>query len=334
MSALPTHIPRNELRVAVLALVVAIVLVLAKFLAWFLTGSAAIFADALETIVNVAAATFAIYSLHVAHTPADREHPYGHGKIEFFASGFEGGMIVLASLWAIVNSVLMLIRGGLKEEHLTTGILVLCGALIVNGLVGLLVLRTGRKSGSVTLEADGKHLLSDAVTSIFALVALLVVRLTHKEWFDPAIGIVVAIYIGGIGVALMRHAAGGLMDRQDRSDQLLLQKILDSHLGPSGVQPQICSYHKLRHRHSGRYHWVDFHIMLPPNWDIRRGHEVASSIEYEIEKALGEGNATAHIEPCKDPECRTCRTGSANNGASPTDEPPAFSPSPSGRGSG
>jgi cation diffusion facilitator family transporter len=290
----------------VLSLALALVLVGAKFYAFLITGSAAIFSDALETVVNVVAAGFAIYSLSVAHTPADPDHPYGHGKIEFFAGGFEGGMIFLASLLMIGKAVQTLLYGGINPENLGIGILVLSGALVVNAIAGLYLVRVGRRSGSVTLEADGRHLLADAITSVFALIALMLVRLTHRVWIDPAMAIVVAAYIATIGVALMRHSAGGLMDRQDRADQKLLEQILDSHVGTSGREPHICSYHKLRHRHSGRYHWVDFHIMVPPDWDIRRGHEVASAIEYEIEQALGEGNATAHIEPCKDTDCASC----------------------------
>jgi cation diffusion facilitator family transporter len=307
MSIWPTHVPKNERRAAAVALLVSLVLLGAKFFAYLLTGSAAIFSDALESIVNVAAAAFAIYSLAVAHTPADREHPYGHGKIEFFAGGFEGGMILLASVLAIGKAVDAFIHGGIRDQNLTVGILVLSGGLVVNAIVGLALLRLGRSTGSITLQADGKHLLSDAVSSAFALVALVLVRLTGKDWIDPTVAIVVAIYIAGIGIALIRHAAAGLMDRQDRADQQLLQKILKSHVGPGGAEPHICSFHKLRHRHSGRYHWVDFHIMMPADWDIRRGHEIASAIEYEIEQALGEGNATAHIEPCKDADCQTCR---------------------------
>lgn len=307
MSIWPTHVPKSERRAAAVALLVSVVLLAAKFTAYLLTGSAAIFSDALESIVNVAAGAFAIYSLAVAHMPADREHPYGHGKIEFFAGGFEGGMILLASLLAIGKAVDAFIHGGLRAENLSVGILVLSGGLVVNAVVGFFLLRLGRRTGSITLQADGKHLLSDAISSVFALIALVLVGLTGKVWLDPALAIVVAIYIAGIGIALIRHAAGGLMDRQDRGDQQLLQKILNSHIGPDGAQPHICSYHKLRHRHSGRYHWVDFHIMMPADWDIRRGHEVASAIEYEIEQALGEGNATAHIEPCKDADCQTCR---------------------------
>ena len=301
-----SHVPRTEARAAIIALLLAIILLAAKFAAYLITGSAAIFSDALETVVNVVAAAFAIYSISVAHQPPDPDHPYGHGKIEFFSGGFEGGMILLASLFAVGKGIQSLLFGGLKPQNLAVGILVMTGALAVNGIAGLYLMRVARKSGSVTLEADGKHLLSDAITSVFALAALLLVNLTHREWIDPLMALVVAVYIASIGITLMRHAAGGLMDRQDHADQQLLESILDSHIGKEGRQPRICSYHKVRHRHSGRYHWVDFHIMVPPDMDVRHGHEVASAIEYEIEQALGEGNATAHIEPCKNDQCESC----------------------------
>ena len=128
-----SHIPANERRAAMLALVVSIALVGAKFFAYALSGSAAIFADALESIVNVAAASFAIYSLSLAHTPADSEHPYGHGKIEFFSGGFEGGMIVLAAILAAVNAILALMHGGLNEQRIGVACIVLIAALAVNG---------------------------------------------------------------------------------------------------------------------------------------------------------------------------------------------------------
>jgi cation diffusion facilitator family transporter len=300
------HVPRREARAASAAVVIAVVLTLAKFVAYYLTGSAAIFSDALESIVNVVASAFALYSLSLAHTPADREHPYGHGKIEFFSGGFEGGMIVLASLAAVGKAIDTVIHPGFNIRNIAVAIAILLAALVLNGGAGAVLIRIGRRAGSITLEADGKHLMSDAFTSLFALVAVVLVRVTGATWIDPVMAIVVALYVCGMGIALVRHAAGGLMDRQDHSDALLLEGILDSHVGPQGKEPRICSYHKLRHRHSGRYHWVDFHIMVPRDWDVDRGHRVASSIEYEIEQALGEGNATAHIEPCPDPECQSC----------------------------
>lgn len=305
------HVPRAEAAAALLALGVGVALMGVKFTAYFLTGSAVIFSDALESIVNVAAASFALYALHYAHRPPDPAHPYGHGKIEFLAAGFEGGMILLAAAVAAVKAADALWRGArIQEARLEVGLLLMALALVVNGVVGLHLLRTGRKQKSLTLIADGKHLLSDAVTSVAALAALVVVSLTGRTWADPLAAFLVAGYIGWMSVGLLRHAFAGLMDKQDAEDERLLRQILDAHTGPGGAEPRICSYHKLRHRHSGRYHWVDFHISLPAGWDIDRGHRVASAIEEEIEAALGEGNATAHVEPCGEAggACGICAT--------------------------
>lgn len=298
------HVPPVEARAALLAVGTALVLMGVKFLAYYLTGSAVIFSDAVESIVNVAAAGLAAYSLHYAHRPADASHPYGHGKIEFLSAGIEGGMILIAALIiaakageALVNPV------ALEDRRLDLGMLLMAAALLVNGAVGVYLLRVGRRQASLTLEADGRHLLSDAVTSVATLGGLAVVRMTDLRWADPVAAMLLAGYIAWTGVALLRRAEAGLTDRQDPQDEKLLTGILDAHVGPSGREPRICSYHKLRHRHTGRYHWVDFHIMVPPDWTVARGHEVASAIEYEIEQALGEGNATAHIEPCGDDAC-------------------------------
>jgi len=177
----------------------------------------------------------------------------------------------------------------------------------INAALGLYLVRSGRRLRSITLEADGRHLLTDAVTSAAVLAGLVAVKLTGWAYADPIAALVVAVYIIHTAWGLLRQSAAGLMDEQDVEDQKLLRGILDRHIGSTGNEPHICSYHKLRHRHSGRYHWVDFHIVVPSNWDIRHGHEVASAIEYEIEQALGEGNATAHVEPCADQACASCR---------------------------
>jgi cation diffusion facilitator family transporter len=178
----------------------------------------------------------------------------------------------------------------------------------VHAVLGFYLVRVGRRQQSMTLEADGWHLMSDSITSGVALVSLVVVKLTGWGYADPLGAIGIAIYISIMGFNLVRRAAAGLMDEQDRADQRLLQQILDAHV--QGTQPpQICSYHKLRHRHSGRYHWVDFHVVVPARWDVQRGHQVASAIEYEIEQALGTGNATAHVEPCAGETCECCGKG-------------------------
>jgi cation diffusion facilitator family transporter len=158
----------------------------------------------------------------------------------------------------------------------------------------------------MTLEADGKHLMSDALTSVVVLVGLGLVKVTGWRYLDPITALLIGAYIGWIGMTLLRRSAGRLMDRQDLADAQLLTSILEAHAGPRGKEPRICAYHKLRHRHAGRYHWVDFHILLPARCTIQHGHAVARAIEGEIEQALGEGDATAHVEPCATQDCSHC----------------------------
>jgi len=297
-----------EARAAMISLCVSLLLLVVKFTAYFLTHSNAIYSDALETVVNVLAASFAMYSIVLAHRPADKSHPYGHGKIEFFSAGLEGSMILLAAVLIVgkVASAWLWHRPSAIGE-LGTGMALLAGALLLNGGFGYYLWARGRRLGALTLEASGIHLMTDAIDSVIVLAAIWIVRLTGWRWVDNTAALIVAVYIGVLGLRLVRRSAGGLMDEQDVTDHNLLRQILDGHVGPAGKAPHICSYHKLRHRHSGRYHWVDFHILVPAWWDIRTAHEAASAIEYEIELALHEGNATAHVEPCAESQCANCR---------------------------
>jgi cation diffusion facilitator family transporter len=306
------HIHSNlEYRTALMALLIGTALLVVKFIAYFLTGSAAIFSDALESIANVAAGAFALYSVYLAGLPADEGHPYGHGKIEFFSAGFEGGLVLAAAGVMAVKAIYSLIYPT-PIERLGTGAAFMALAMIVNGLLGWMLIHRGNISKSITLVADGKHLLTDAMTSVAALVALAIVYWTHRVAADPILALLIAIFIARVGYSLLVDSVHGLMDYQDVGDESTIKNILDSHKGKDGKSPRICSYHKLRHRHSGRYHWVDFHIVLPAWWDIRAGHDVASAIEYEIEQAIGEGNATAHIEPCVDGNCARCKAEPAH----------------------
>ena len=216
------------------------------------------------------------FTPYLSHKPADADHPYGHGKVEFISAAVEGGMVLAAALVSIVKAIDTLLHHvDMHTENLLLGLGLLTIALVVNGVLGIVLVRVGRKQDSATLVADGRHLWSDAITSLAAVVALGLVKITGWRYADPLAAIVVAIYIAMLGVELVRGAIAGLMDRQDASDQDLLTSILDAHV--NGREPRICSYHKLRHRHNGRYHWVDFHIMVPPEWDVRRGHQVATA---------------------------------------------------------
>jgi cation diffusion facilitator family transporter len=305
----PVH-AKSDVRAAQVAVVVSVTLLAVKFAAYVLTGSAAIFSDALESVVNVAAAMMAVWALAVAHRPPDASHPYGHGKAEFISAALEGGMILLAAVAAAAKAmdVLLFRDAGAGLARLGIGLLLMVAALIANGMTGAVLIRQGKRNGSLALETDGRHLLADALTSVVAIAALGLVWVGGPAWLDPAGALVVSVWIVVVGLRLVRRSVAGLMDETDVGDDRLLREILDRHVGPHPTaQPVICSYHKLRHRHVGRYHWVDFHIKLPVDWNIRRAHETASAIEYEIETALGTGNATAHVEPCDGAECARCR---------------------------
>jgi len=299
---------RDELRAALLSVGIGLLLSGLKFAAYVVTKSDVVFSDALESIVNVLASGVALYAVRLSHAPADAEHPYGHGKIEFISAGFEGGLIVAAALIIAWKTTTTLISRHVGIEQIGAGLAIVALAMAVNGGVGLWLIRLGRRSGSLALEADGRHLMSDAVTSVAALAALGLVRLTGWTLLDPLAALGIAIYIGWTGLGLVRRSMAGLMDEQDAADTRTLEGILQGHAGPAGREPRICSFHKLRHRHTGRYHWVDFHVSFPPAMSIQAGHDAASAIEGEIERALGEGDATAHIEPCTDAKCGLCRS--------------------------
>ena len=314
MPALNSQVQSAERRAAILAVVTGVTLMAAKFVAYFLTGSVAIFSDAMESIGNVVASGVAFYALRIAHAPPDAQHPYGHGKVEFLSAALEGGMICAAAGAIIIKGVHDLSNPELKSEALGLGLAIIAFSALANGAVGLTLIRQGRRTGSATLAADGLHLMTDSVTSVAALVALGVVRFTGWEKADPITALLMAVYLVSAGGVMLKRSLDMLMDKQDPRDQAMLGALLSAHVGPAGTSPQICSFHKLRHRHTGRYHWVDLHVMVPPTTDVKSAHDAVSAIEGEIERALGEGDATAHIEPCDNAGCSNCRAATSGGG--------------------
>jgi cation diffusion facilitator family transporter len=192
MTQAVSNVPRLERRAAMVAVVVGVLLMVAKFVAYAYTGSAAIFSDALESIVNIVASGMAFVVLRIAHTPPDANHPYGHGKIEFLSAALEGGMICAAAGAIIVKAVHDLRTPELAIEHLGFGLSVTIGGGVINAMVGLMLLRLGRRSGSATLVADGQHLLSDFITSVGAIVALVIVQTTGWSVADPLVALLMA----------------------------------------------------------------------------------------------------------------------------------------------
>lgn len=290
-----------------ISLGVGISLLIIKFTAYFITKSSAIYSDAVESIANVLGSSVALYALMVAHRPADKEHPWGHGKVEFLSASFEGGLILLAAIFIVIRTVDALWTGDLlREQALDSGLLLILLAAVVNGVVGLMLLRTGRKHGSMTLEADGRHLLSDVITSTAVLIALVVVKFTGWTYLDPITALIMAGYIGWMGIRLIRKASSGLMDEQDVDHDRQVRQIIEPHVGIEGKPPRICGYHNLRHRRNGRYVWIDFHINVPGQTPIKQAHAIASTIEHEIESGFEQADATAHVEDCEAPSCAVC----------------------------
>jgi cation diffusion facilitator family transporter len=279
-------------RVAWIALIGAIIIMAMKFAVFAMTRSAAVLSDAMESVVNIAAAAMATFSTWYAARPADREHPYGHGNIEFISVGVEGTMIAIAGLVIIAESVRRLWLG-LAPEQLDAGMI---GLGVLNVLLFALALYIRRRAadiGSPTLIADGNHLLVDCLTTLAIIAALAAVHFTGWVWLDAVAGIVMAIVIVFAGCRLIRRSLAGLMDESDLAEHAMIGRLLDARVGAG----DILSYHKLRHRHVGTYHWVDLHIQLPADMTVAAAHERASAIEYEIEQSLGQAIATAHIEP-------------------------------------
>jgi cation diffusion facilitator family transporter len=292
---------RIRLRAGIISLVVAIVLLWVKFFAYQLTGSTAVLSDALESIVNVVAALFALGSLAFAGRPADRNHPYGHGKIEYFAAAFEGGLIAFAAILIVYQAG----RGFFHApelRQLDLGMVIILGAGVSNAALGWFLIRTGKVTQSLTLVADGKHVLSDFWTSLGVIIGLLLVRVTGIAWFDPLVAAIVGLNLGWTGFWLVRHAAGGLLDEEDTKLIGKLLKTFDAYR-----MPGIIRIHHLRAIRSGRFTHVDAHVVVPEYWPVDRAHVLIESFEERVMSACGvEGEIVFHIDPCHRIYCAQC----------------------------
>jgi cation diffusion facilitator family transporter len=295
------HDTRVCTRAGLISLVVSVVLLAAKFEAYRRTGSTAVLSDALESIVNVAAALFAIGSIAFAGRPADRNHPYGHGKVEFFAAAFEGGLIAFAAILVVYQALQALITG-VELRALEQGLVIVAGAGIVNAILGGYLVHTGRKYHSLTLVADGKHVFSDSVTSAGILLGLLCVRLTGLTWLDPLVACLVALVLFRTGFRLVRGAAGGLLDEEDPE---LLERFVSA-LSPR-VGQGIIRLHQLRVMRAGRFHHVDAHLVVPEFWTVERAHTMSDELSESVIRELGiHGDLVFHTDPCRRAYCAQC----------------------------
>jgi cation diffusion facilitator family transporter len=290
-----------RLRAGLLSLVVAVVLLAVKYFAYRLTGSSAVLSDALESITNVVAALFALGGLVFAGRPADRGHPYGHGKIEYFTAVFEGGLIAFAAV-LILWQALETLRGGHVVREIDLGIALTVAAGAVNAALGWYLLGTGRRVNSITLVADGKHVLSDFWTSLGVVVGLLLVRLTGIAWLDPLAAAAVGLNLAVTGGRLVRQAAGGLLDEEDSVLLGILVRAFDRSLHPG-----IIRLHRLRAQRAGRFTHVDAHLIVPEYWTVDQAHEATDAFAEQVLKACTvEGEIIFHTDPCRRALCAIC----------------------------
>ena len=266
-----------------------------KTAAYLLTGSVGLLSDAMESLVNLAGAVMALWMLSIAARPADRDHAYGHNKAEYFSSGVEGTLILIAAAsiaWAAGRRLF-----APKElEQLGLGLSVSVAASLLNLGVALVLLKVGRRRHSITLEANAHHLMTDVWTSVGVLLGVGAVALTGWLWLDSLVAMAVAANIVWTGVQIVRRSVGGLMDTAlPPESQEAIESILASHTG-DGI-----AFHALRTRQAGPRGFVDLHLLVPGDWTIMRGHILAEKIESEIRTSLPSVTATIHLEPIDDP---------------------------------
>jgi len=295
------HHQRDRRAAAWLSMGVGLLMLLGKTSAYLITGSAAILSDALESVVHVAATVMALYSVTYSGKPADRCHPYGHGKIEFFSAGIEGGFIILAAGAIYVEVIRGLIEGR-QLQSLNIGIAVVGAAAVVNFLLGWYLIHVGNTRRSLTLTADGKHVLTDAYTSIGVFIGVFLVKWTGLQWFDPLVAIVVATNIVWTGWRLIRQSVGGLMDE---ADVTALNTVVDKL--QTDRRPGWIDVHRLRMIKSGDTHHVDFHMTVPRYWDIAKGHETEDQVAAAVKDAFeGYAEVIVHLDPCMPSCCILC----------------------------
>jgi cation diffusion facilitator family transporter len=282
-------------RYAWLSIAAALLTIGLKAGAYLLTGSVGLLSDALESFVNLAGALMALSMLSIAARPADQDHPYGHGKAEYFSSGVEGSLILVAAACIGYAAVERLLHPrGLEKVGLGLAISVV--ASLVNLVVARVLIRVGRRCDSITLEANAQHLLTDVWTSVGVVVGVGAVALTGWQRLDPIVALLVAANIVWTGVRIVRRSALGLMDTALAVEE---QAALKRAMEPRLVEGVV--YHALRTRQAGARRFVSLHVLVPGAWTVHRGHELLERIEADIRQAVPNVTVDTHLESLDDP---------------------------------
>lgn len=282
-------------RYAWLSIAVAVVTIALKGGAAWLTGSVGLLSDALESTVNLVAAVVALAALRAAARPPDDSHHFGRGKAEYVSAAIEGGMILVAAgviLWTALQRLL----DPQPVEQAGIGLAIIAVATVLNLAVGLTLIRAGRAHRSITLEADGRHLLTDVWTSVGVLVGVGLVAVTGLDWLDPVVALTVGVNILVTGWRLVRRSGAGLLDvALPPADRAVIEEVV------AGYRARGIEFHALRSRESGRYRFVYVHVLVPGDWTVVQGHDLCEEFERDIAHALPGTTTFTHLEPADDP---------------------------------
>lgn len=281
--------------------VIGIILFIAKLIAWNLTNSDAVFSDAMESIVNIIAAFMGLYSLYLAAKPRDREHPYGHGKVEFVTSGIEGALIIFAGVIIIAQSVNSLLQGNIPKQ-LDWGIIIIAITAVINYLLGYISYQKGIKENSLVLQSSGKHLQSDTLTTLGVVISLILVYFTNLYWIDAAVALLFGGYIMIVGYKIIRKALSGIMDEADIGMLSKLANFLNQNRKPVWID-----LHKMRIQQHGSGLHIDAHLTLPWYLELREAHREME----EMYKLIGSNTDRViefnfHLDDCKTTSCEIC----------------------------
>ena len=286
-------------RYAWLSIAAALVTMGLKAGAYFLTGSVGLLSDALESIVNLAGGIMVLVMISVASRPADETHAYGHSKAEYFSSGFEGSLILIAAGSIIYTAIKRLIFPE-PLEQLGIGLLILFLAGLVNLGIAIVMMRAGKRHNAIALSANGKHLMTDVWTSGGVLVGVGLVALTGWQPLDSIVAIIAALNILWSGFKIVRESADGLMDSAlPEEDQETINEVLDKYRN-QGVE-----FHAIRTRQSGSVKFINMHVLVPNEWTVEHGHALLNKVEAELKERLPKCNVLTHLEPLHDPSSYT-----------------------------
>ena len=278
-----------------LSIAAALATIALKTTAWLLTGSVGLLSDAAESVVNLVAAVVALIALRVAAKPADKNHHFGHSKAEYFSSAIEGVMIFLAAAVILVVGIQRLLNPQ-PLEQVGIGLAISVVAGIINGAVAIVLIRAGRQHNSITLRADGQHLMTDVVTSVGVVVGVGLVALTGWQILDPIVAIGVGINILWTGWKLVSESTAGLMDEAlPKETNARIREILAEH-----TSEQI-DFHALRTRVSGARAFMEMHMLVPGAWSVKQGHDAMEDLIDLIRAEFPDLHVTGHLEPIEDP---------------------------------